>query len=281
MAFLNDKNLAQDSGAEDPDADTSKRVQNLARAMPRIQIDGTLAELLQLSFATLPRLFESPNDNVVIRSALNAQLVSDFSARYLTPDSQLAPDVQSIPASLHEKWDRYLINEAATQRGADILLSDHAIARIWAWTHGEALGLMKLERLFKKMKKAAHVRLRGKGSITDQDRHAMPDFVLELTELQTRLRQEWPESAKEIRAFIEKQIEASPKLWRLKRNAPQLRALLADDRIAVAFRGDNAEEIRLTPTNFFIFWLSKSKNRSRESTRQDLYKGGDRSMSRV
>jgi hypothetical protein len=109
----------------------------------------------------------------------------------------------------------------------------------------------------------------------------MHDFVPELAEVQKLLQQEWPDSPEEIRAFVKDEIERSPRMWRLKRNLLHLMAFLADDCTAHDFRGDTAENIKLSPTSFFVKWLANSKNRSVESVRQDLYRRSAKSHRKV
>jgi hypothetical protein len=190
-------------------------LQHLTKQIPPIELVGTVADLLTLPLAALAQLPESLIEIAVIRCAMNQNLLGDFSARWLSPlEQQLLAQNQGevVPESLREKWDQYLLGEAAQQNGAGILLSDHVMARVWAWACGEMYGSRKLNRLFNQIHKSVRVRLRlGKGSVTDQTRQAMDDFVPEIAELQNRLRNEWPESLDEIRVFIEKEIETSPR----------------------------------------------------------------------
>jgi hypothetical protein len=204
---------------------------------------------------------------------MNLQLFCDFSARYLAPGSQLSTENLTIPEALHHKWDGYLIEEAAVQSGPGILLSDLVITRVWAWAYGDRKGISKLARFLKNIEKSARVKVKrgAKGKVTDQDRHALRDIVPELKQLQIRLRQEWPESPTEIITFAAREIEASPKMWRLKKNLPHVLNLLGQHGVAQEFRGDNPDHITLTPTQFFIKWLAASKNRSEKSVRADLY----------
>lgn len=251
---------------------------HLANQAQRIDLEGTPSDLWAIPSAALPELPESCRDIAVIRAHVNLTLILDFSERYLSVAERQQLKQYSeeafFPKSQREKWDRYLIEEAAEQHGAGILLSDHVMARVWAWTRGEVGGLGKLEQLYNKMKKSARVRLgEAKGSVTDQTQRAMDDFVPEIEELQNQSREEWPESPDEIRVFVQKEIETSSKMWRLKKNLPGLLSFLAQGRIAIDFRGDDddPEHVVLTPTQFFIKWLAASKNRSEGSVRSDLY----------
>jgi hypothetical protein len=270
-------------------ASTRGRVQHLAEKNRALGIDGPRTELLSLPIATLADLSkfsESLADIAVIRCAINERLVLDFGERYLSPleRQQLEPALvtaksqQLIPASFHEKWDKYLIDEAAEQTGARILLSDNVVARIWAWSGGgEISGIWKLRKLFKKIEKFARVRLRegkpGRGSITDQDQQAMTFAVPQIEELQERLRRQWPESLAGIRTFVATEIQRSYELLWVHSNAEAISNLLRDDRIALDFRGDDLDgNPKLTAIKFYIKLVAWSKNRSEESVRQDLYR---------
>lgn len=249
---------------------------HLAKQVQRIDLDGAPIDLWAIPSAALPELPESCREIAVIRAHMNLTLVTDFAERYLSAEERRELKRYSqdafFPKSQRDRWDDYLIEEAAEQHGAGILLSDHVMSRVWAWTRGEVGGFGKLERLYNKMKKSALIRLgEAKGRVTDQGRQSMDAFVPEITELQIRLRKEWPESPNQIRTFVQTYIETSPAMVHLKRNAPQLINYLRDDAIARDFRGGDSDRITLTPTQFFIKWLAASKNRVEESVRQDLY----------
>jgi hypothetical protein len=249
-------------------------VHNLAGLARPIELNGSVADLLTLPFAAHRELPQSCQEIAVLRAAMNSSLLCDFAENWLSVTERLLLLAYNsegfVPRSLREKWDKYLLKQAAPQYGARIFISEHVMARVWAWASGEERGTRKLREMFNQAHKSARVGLKcAKGSITPQARRARDSFIPEISELQRRLRAEWPDSAAEVRQFVAREIETSPPFFYLKRNAPQLVGFLGDDHIALAFRGE-PDHIRVTPTQFFTKWLAASTNRSEESVRQDL-----------
>jgi hypothetical protein len=254
------------------------RIQNLASSVKRIDLDGVPGDLFTLPIAALRELPESCQNIAVIRASLNSSLIGDFGATLSPPEREQVAAYNCegfMPLALGDKWDHYLRNEAVQQWGARLLLSDHVMARVWAWAAGEKDGIWNLEMFFNEILKSARVeRKYAKGQITPQARRAKDPFVAEIKELQRRVRSEWPETPGEVRELVAREVENSPPFWQLKKNAPQLINFLADDQIALDFRGDeeHPDSIMISPAQFFVKWLAASKNRPEEPVRQDLTK---------
>jgi hypothetical protein len=250
-------------------------VRNLASLVTRVDLDGRPGDLFTLPISALRELPESCQDIAVIRAGVNCSLIPDFLATLPSSEREQFTIHDSdgfMPPSLLSKWDEYLRNQAVQQWGARLLLSDHVMARVWAWAAGEKDGIWKLTKFFNEVCKSAQVEQKNaKGPITPQARRAKKPFVAEITELQRLVREEWPETSAEVRDLVGREIDSSPPFWLLKKNAPQLIAFLGDDQVALDLRGD-ADQIVITPTQFFVKWLAASKNRPEEPVRQALTK---------
>ena len=262
-------------GREKPEARSAQKAPATDQEIPNPTslVDRINAYLLT-DFMGISELTESVTELEQLRQALDYRLFEDFFRRVsLLPraEQQL---IAENPSAYRRKLDLY-IREAARQYGARLFLSNLVMERVWAWVNGEESGSQKLGVLFDRMRKAASLQLgRGKGKITDRFRIARKDLVPQLTALQARLQQEWPESAEDIRRFVSKEIDASgPSLPHLKINRKSLLRFLENDDIAVAFRGQ-AERSKddLSPRQFYVKWAASSLRRSPESVRQDLTK---------
>ncbi|SPE34469.1 hypothetical protein SBA2_900006 [Acidobacteriia bacterium SbA2] len=246
-----------------------------------IDLRDQIRELFGLNLMALTELPESCTDISILRSSLNSRLLSDFFTTWLSDKERKQVKSRGgegfLPQHLRHKWDQYILEEAVQQYGARLLLSDHVMARVWAWARGEEAGSVKLEKLFGKMRHSARIGLGlAKGTITNLHRRAKKPFVAKLALLQLELQHAWPEgrtateSAEKIRQFIAQRIESDPALLTLIANREQLFRFLDDDGKALAFRGEKYSEDALTPTQFCVEWFAWSEKLSTEYARQRL-----------
>src|SRR5579862_4271619 len=177
-----------------------------------IDLRQQVNELLGLDLAAISELPKSHAKIAALRWTIDANLYLDFQKTRLSDDElrllkNYNPDF--IPAPLHDKWDRYVV-DAAQQYGARLLLANLVISRVWEWAAGERDGDRKLRNLFNAIHSSARIGLRrAKGSTSKRHKDAKPVLVPQIQELQIRLRLEWPETADAIRRFVRSEEHTS------------------------------------------------------------------------
>jgi hypothetical protein len=239
--------------------------------------DDNTKTLLTTDVMAVTQLPTSDEEITKLRRALDLRLLVDFRAKPLSDAEQhsLTNNTDDFQSKfVRDKWDSYICSEAAPRYGARLLLSDAVMLRVWSWQCGEKDGTRKLKNLFHEIWHSACVGLRqSKGRITPSYRARKGDFVNELTELQTHVRDKWPDSAAGVRRLAADTIEATPRRFQyLTTNRASLMLMLSDDSTALRFRGKGSERMRgdLTPTKFYELWVASATNRRPESVRQDL-----------
>jgi hypothetical protein len=235
-------------------------------------VPAELSDLFTTDVMAIRELPRSQDEISMLRAAISLKLWSDFLMRLSDAERDSLKQPQGFD-SIIGKWDCYIL-EAAQQFGARLFLTDLVMNRVWSWQCGEKDGTSKLENLFHEIHRSALIGLKqAKGKITDRHRASRNDFVKELTELQIKVRVDWPETPDAVRRCVGAAIDKTPATFQyLKTNKGSLLVFLGDDQIAMKFRGADFKRVKgdLTPVRFFDQWVASAENRDPETVRQDL-----------
>jgi hypothetical protein len=253
----------------------SGNLQRLGKSLSTRTELNDINDLLTFNFIALSQLPDTDLELAVLRKGLSMKLWTAFYTNYLTEDERQRMPKQietCVPRYLFRKWDEFVL-ECAQQYGARLLLSELVLTRVWAWVSGgEESGSRKLKKLFDRMYHSSRIGLKqAKGAITDRHRRFKSIAGAELGILRERLRDDWPESAAQVRKHVDRIIETSPDLPNLRSNKEQLLKLLRDDKLALGFRGA-AEKSKgdITPAQLLTKWVAGAENLSVEYARQRL-----------
>lgn len=237
-------------------------------------------QFLSLQTTDILSIRELPRDSAkvnAISASIDAKIWYDFAKTRLSDAEreavkQAQGSLSDLDPSIRAKFDYYL-HDAAQQYGTILFNSVLVRQRLWSWQYGEKGGDRKLKTLLDEIYRSVLVRLgRAKGRISLRHKIVKPAWIAEITELQIRVRKEWPDTSDAVRQLINDVIEASPKSFPYLTNNKASLLFFLDDSRAMAFRGRDFKRVRgdLTPTKFFHEWVAAAEGRDPESVRQSL-----------